>query len=151
MSCIQGGTYTYYTAVVGFRNTSLCFPWAGNIALQYPLPTSRLLQDLSLTHRQAMLNPEAPWHMAARVLWAWYIHGGTLLFLFLIFSVLVANPKKLFYTVVNPARGLLNMKNNTKKSGSTPPPTRRIYVPRHYAGLGPSRVRTRIPSTRRLG
>ena len=28
--------------------------------------------------------------------------------LFLTFSVLVANPKKLLYTVVNPARGLLN-------------------------------------------
>ena len=51
-----------------------------------------------------------------------------------------------------------------KKSGSAPPPppyaarseknklikiTRRIY--RRYAGLGPSCVRTRIPSTRRLG
>ena len=30
-----------------------------------------------------------------------------LLFLFLTFSVLVANPKKLLYTVANPARGLL--------------------------------------------
>ena len=29
-------------------------------------------------------------------------------FLFLAFSVLVANPKKLLYTVANPARGLLN-------------------------------------------
>ena len=29
--------------------------------------------------------------------------------------------------------------------------TRRIYIPRRYAGLGPSRVRARIPSTRRLG
>ena len=28
---------------------------------------------------------------------------------------------------------------------------RRIYMPRRYAGLGSSRVRTRIPSTRRLG
>ena len=28
--------------------------------------------------------------------------------LFLTFSVLVANPKKLLYTVANPARGLLN-------------------------------------------
>ena len=28
--------------------------------------------------------------------------------------------------------------------------TRCIYMPRRYAGLGPSRVRTRIPSTRRL-
>ena len=29
--------------------------------------------------------------------------------------------------------------------------TRRIYISRRFAGLGPSRVRTRIPSTRRLG
>ena len=29
--------------------------------------------------------------------------------------------------------------------------TRRTYIPRRYAGLGLSRVRTRIPSTRRLG
>ena len=49
------------------------------------------------------------------------------LLLFLKFSVLVANPKKLLYTVANPARGLLD-----------------------YAGLGPSRVCTRISSTRRL-
>ena len=33
---------------------------------------------------------------------------GLLLFLFLSFSVLVANPKKLLYTVANPARSLLN-------------------------------------------
>ena len=59
------------------------------------------------------------------------------------------------------ARGLLD---RGKKSGSAPalPPrclfgrnkikiTRRIYMPRRYAGLGPSCVRTRIPSTRRLG
>ena len=38
----------------------------------------------------------------------------------LTFSVLDANPKKLLYTVANPARGLLN---RGKKSGSaTPPP-----------------------------
>ena len=91
--------------------------------------------------------------------------------LFLTFSVLVANPKKLLYTVANPARGLLNRgkKKKKKKSGSAPPPTppprcsfgekkntRRIYMSRRYAGrryagLGPSRARTRIPSTRRLG
>ena len=34
--------------------------------------------------------------------------------LFLIFSVLVANPKKLLYTVANPARGVLNRENITK-------------------------------------
>ena len=31
------------------------------------------------------------------------------------FSVLVANPKKLLYTVANPARGLLNREKGTKK------------------------------------
>ena len=86
-----------------------------------------------------------------------------LLLLFLTFSVLVANPKKLLYTVANPARGLLNREKRTKEKvwQHTPPPTphtarsekinkitRRIY--RRYAG-GRSRVRTRIPSARRLG
>ena len=92
-----------------------------------------------------------------------------LLLLFLTFSALVANPKKILYTVANPARGLQKKK---KKSGSdhpSPPPprcsfgenkikfTRRIHMlsrrcaSRRYAGLGPSRVRTRIPTTRRLG
>ena len=33
--------------------------------------------------------------------------------LFLTFSVLVANPKKLLYTVANPARGLLNREKRT--------------------------------------
>ena len=48
-----------------------------------------------------------------------------LLLLFLTFSALVANPKKLLYTVANPARGLLNReKNKNKKSGSAPPPPR---------------------------
>ena len=86
-----------------------------------------------------------------------------LLLLFLTFSVLVANPKKLLSTVANPARGLLNREKRTKEKvwQHTPPPTphtarsekinkitRRIY--RRYAG-GRSRVRTRIPSARRLG
>ena len=71
--------------------------------------------------------------------------------------------KKLLYTVANPARGLLNREKRTKeKVWKQPPPpptllvrrkinkiTRRIY--RRYAGLGRSRVRTRIPSARRLG
>ena len=34
--------------------------------------------------------------------------------LFLTFSALVANPKKLLYTVANPARGLLNREKNKK-------------------------------------
>ena len=48
-----------------------------------------------------------------------------LLLLFLTFSALVANPKKLLYTVANPARGLLNReKKKKKKSGSAPPSPR---------------------------
>ena len=101
-----------------------------------------------------------------------------LLLLFLTFSALVANPKKLLYTVANPVRGLLiREKKKKKKSGSAPPPppraarsekkkkkkkkkkkiTRRIHMSRRYAsrryagGLGPSRIRTRIPTTRQLG
>ena len=47
-----------------------------------------------------------------------------LLLLFLTFSVLVANPKKLLYTVANPARGLLNREKRTKEEvwQHTPPP-----------------------------
>ena len=41
--------------------------------------------------------------------------GLLLLLLFLTFSVLVANPKKLLYTVANPARGLLNREKRTKE------------------------------------
>ena len=37
-----------------------------------------------------------------------------LLLLFLTFSVLVANPKKLLYTVANPARGLLDRETRIK-------------------------------------
>ena len=85
--------------------------------------------------------------------------------------------KKLLYTVANPARGLLNReKKKKKKSGSAPPPRpprarcsfgeknknkikikRRVHIYRRYAsrryagGLGPSRIRTRIPTTRQLG
>ena len=57
-------------------------------------------------------------------------------------------------------------KKKKKEPGSAPPAptrarcsfgennikiTRRIYMSRRYAGVGPSRVRTRIPSTHRLG
>ena len=47
-----------------------------------------------------------------------------LFLLFLTFSVLVANPKKLLYTVANPARGLLNREKRTKEKvwQHTPPP-----------------------------
>ena len=49
-----------------------------------------------------------------------------MLLLFLTFSELVANPKKLLYTVANPARGLLiREKKKKKKSGSAPPPRAR--------------------------
>ena len=83
--------------------------------------------------------------------------------------------KNLLYTVANPARGLLNReKKKKKKSLAAPPPararcsfgekkkkkkkiTRRIHMSRRYAsrryagGLGPSRIRTRIPTTRQQG
>ena len=88
--------------------------------------------------------------------------------------------KKLLYTLANPARGLLNREKKKKKKSlaaplpSPPPPplprallvwrkntfkkiTRRIHMSRRYASrryadsLGPSRVRTRIPTTRQLG
>ena len=39
-----------------FRSTSLCLPWAGSRAPEYAVPTSRLLLDPSLAHRQAMSN-----------------------------------------------------------------------------------------------
>ena len=39
-----------------FRSTSLCLPRAGSRAPEYALSTSRLLQDPSLAHRQAMFN-----------------------------------------------------------------------------------------------
>ena len=43
--------------------------------------------------------------------------------LFLIFSALVANPrKKLLYTVANPARGLLNREKKRKSLAAPPPP-----------------------------
>ena len=89
-------------------------------------------------------------------------YGQQLLLLFVVshISVLVADQKKILYTVANPARGLLNRekKKKTKVWQRTPTPprcsfgeykiriTRRIYMPMRYAGLGPSRVRTRIPS-----
>ena len=46
-----------------------------------------------------------------------------LLLLFLTFSVLVANPNKLLYTVANPARGLLNREKRTEEEvwQHTPP------------------------------
>ena len=72
-------------------------------------------------------------------------------------------PEKLLYTVANPARGLLHGEKRTKENvwqHTRPHPhtarsekinkiARRIY--RRYAGFGRFRVRTRIPSARRLG
>ena len=78
---------------------------------------------------------------------------------------------RVLYTVANPARGLLNRGKKKKKVWQRPPPARcsfgenekqknhaahphvmsRRYASQRYAGgLGPSRVRTRIPTTRRL-
>ena len=47
---------------------------------------------------------------------------GQQLLLFLTFSALVANPKKLLYTVANPARGLLNREKRKKKVWQRTPP-----------------------------
>ena len=86
-------------------------------------------------------------------------HRYTVL-LFLAFSVLVANnPKKLLYTVANPARDLLNREKRTKEKVwqhtlHPPPPTPHTArsekvnkitrrIDRRYAGLGRSRVRTK--------
>ena len=58
-------------------------------------------------------------------MYVWSSHLAELmLLLFLTFSVLVANPKKLLYTVANPDRGLLKNreKKKKKKSGSITPP-----------------------------
>ena len=88
--------------------------------------------------------------------------------------------EKLIYTVANPARGLLNREKKKKRVWQRPPPpspprarcsfgetkkkkkkitrriphihmTRRYASRRHAGGLGPSLVRTRIPTTRQLG
>ena len=55
-----------------------------------------------------------------------------LLLLFLTFSVLVVNPKKLLYTVANPARGLLKREKRTKEKvwQHTPPPPPTLLVRR---------------------
>ena len=95
------------------------------------------------------------------------LYDVVLLLLFLTFSVLVANPKKTTsHGGQSRSSSAEQGKENIIKSlaaypPSPPPPptllvrrkinkiTRRIY--RRYAGLGRSRVRTRIPSARRLG
>ena len=53
-----------------------------------------------------------------------------LLLLFHTFSVLVANPKKLLYTVANPARGLLNREKKKKMSGSDK--SREVWVRQRF-------------------
>ena len=58
--------------------------------------------------------------------------------LFLIFSVLVANPKELIYTVANPARGLLNRRNSIKRECLASPHaarTEEIYKKKHRARI----------------
>ena len=39
----------------------------------------------------------------------------------MLFLTLVANPKKILYTVANPARGLLNREKRTKTKSLAPP------------------------------
>ena len=95
-----------------------------------------------------------------------------LLLLFLTFSALVANPNKTTLHGGQSRSWSVEQGKKKKKSGSNPPSppraarsekkrkekiTRRIHMSRRYAsrryagGLGPSRVRTRIPTTCRLG
>ena len=64
--------------------------------------------------------------------------------LFLTFSVLVANPKKLLYTVANPARGLLNREKRTKEKvwQHTPPPH-----PPHCSSEKINKIKSRDAST----
>ena len=104
---------------------------------------------------------------------------GLLLLLFLTFSALVANPKTTLHGGQSRSWSAEQGEKKKKKSGSAPPPppsrallvrrkkkkkkkekkeiTRRIHISRRYAsrryagGLGPSRIRTRIPRTRQLG
>ena len=106
----------------------------------------------------------------------WLILPVQLLLLFLTFSALVANPKK---TTLHGGQSRSwsaeqGKKEKKRKSLAAPPPPppppallvrrkkkkkimRRIHMSRRYAsrcyagGLGLSRVRTRIPTTRRLG
>ena len=125
----------------------------------FPFPFWRLFFGRASTSHEYCINL----FLAQRLVGCFIVFHCCLLLLFLTFSVLVANPKKLLYTVADPARGLLNREKRTKEKvwQHTPPPiphtarsekinkiTRRIY--RRYAG-GRSRVRTRIPSARRLG
>ena len=62
------------------------------------------------------------------------LRGCCCCLLFLTFSVLVANPKKLLYTVANPARGLLNREKRTKEKSLAayppPPPPRTPHTAR---------------------
>ena len=95
-----------------------------------------------------------------------------MLLLFLTFSAFVANPKRLHDGQSRSWSAEQGKKEKRRRSGSASPPpqratrseknkkikiTRRIHMSkrdegRRYAGgLGPSRVRTRIPTTRRLG
>ena len=63
------------------------------------------------------------------------------LLLFLTFSVLVANQKKLLYTVANPARGLLNREKRTKKEEVWQ------HTPRHTARSEKKKKKSRDAST----
>ena len=106
-----------------------------------------------------------------------YLDGKQLLLLlFLTFSALVANPKKTtLHGGQSRSWSAEQGKKEKRESLAAPPPPpprallvrrkkiknkkimRRIHMSRRYAvrryagGLGPSRVRTRIPTTRRLG
>ena len=78
----------------------------------------RLTDQLQYSHDRYFFRRD---HVSQSSIWC--CASWLLLLLFLTFSVLVANPNKLLYTVANPARGLLNGEKRTKeKSGSIAPP-----------------------------
>ena len=84
----------------------LCVLWSLSLSLQ------------SVPRRKKMalyVYEEEQEELMFRLLW---------LLLFLTFSALVANPKKLLYTVANLARGLLNREKKKKKKvwQRSPPP-----------------------------
>ena len=59
--------------------------------------------------------------------------------LFLTFRLLVANPKKLLYTVANPARGLLNRENITKSKS--------LAAPLQHCSFEENQIKSRDAST----
>ena len=149
-----------------FRNTSLCFPAAGNGAPQCPLPHLdyfRILPWLSVRPCPTLGSAEAHdsesfvgvlqsrWHVVVVVSYIprigcqpeqTILHGGQ---------------SRSWST----EQGKKNKRKSLAVQPRPPTPPRCSFgekknkitwrIHRRYAGVGRSRVRTRIPSTRRLG